>query len=101
MEVGSRWFGLGGKKVDLVVNWGRATFDLTMDFSGAPDAADYVADFLHAAMLKDVEFVSGESSAETDGATVRRALDRLRAPKKLTDADYERLLRVLAEREGS
>jgi hypothetical protein len=31
---------------------------------------------------------------------VRRALDRLRARQKLTDTDYERLLRVLKERDG-
>jgi hypothetical protein len=102
VEAGSRWFGLGGKKVDLEVNRGRATFDLTMDFSGAPDAAEYVADFLHAAMLKDVEFGAseGDSAPETDVAAVRRALDRLRARQKLTDTDYERLLRVLKERDG-
>jgi len=97
VDAGSRWFGLGGKKVDLEVNRGRATFDLTMDFSGAPDAAEYVADFLHAAMLKDVEFGPDESTAETDVAAVRRALDRLRSQQKLTDADHERLVRVLTE----
>ena len=95
VEASSRWFGLGGKRVELEVNRGRATFDLSMDFSGTPDAAEYVADFLHAAMLKDVEFGPGESAAETDVAAVRRALDRLRCQQQLTDADYERLVAVL------
>jgi hypothetical protein len=99
VEAGSRWFGLGGKKVDLEVNRGRATFDLTMDFSGTPDAAEYVADVLHAAMLKDVEFGPAESTAETDVAAVRRALDRLRSKQKLTTDDYERLVRVLNEQD--
>jgi hypothetical protein len=97
VEASSRWLGLGGKRVDLDVNRGRATFDLSMDFSGAPDAADFVADFLHAAMLKDVEFGADEGAAETDAAAVRRALDRLRSLQKLTDADYERLVAVLEE----
>jgi len=103
VEAGSRWFGLGGKKVDLEVNRGRATFDLTIDFSGAPEAAEYVADVLHAAMLKDVEFGPSDSSSapETDVAAVRRALDRLRSQQKLTTDDYERLLRALNERDRS
>lgn len=95
VEAGSRWYGLGGKKVDLKVNRGRATFDLTIDFSGAPDAAEYVADFLHAAMLMDVEFGPEESGTQTDLAAVRRALDRLRERGSLTQSDYERLLSVL------
>jgi len=97
VEAASRWLGLGGKKVDLEVNRGRATFDLTMDFSGTPDAAEYVADFLHTAMLKDVEFgpPDTDSDPETDVEAVRRALDRLREQKKLTDADYDRLLSTL------
>lgn len=95
VEATSRWLGLGGKRVDLTVNRGRATFDLSMDFSGAPDAAEYVADFLHAAMLKDVDFGTGDATEETDVVAVRRALDRLRSQQKLTDADYDRLVRVL------
>jgi hypothetical protein len=103
VEAGSRWLGLGGKKVDLKVNRGRATFDLSMDFSGAPDAADYVADVLHAAMLNDVEVGTTESDAvpETDVAAVRRALDRLRERQKLTEADYQRLLEILGPSGGT
>lgn len=102
VEAGSRWFGLGGKKVDLKVNRGRATFDLSMDFSGAPEAAEYVAAFLHDAMLKDVEFSRSDtdSAPETDVAAVRRALDRLRDQERLTEADYNQLLDVLDDSEA-
>ena len=108
---------LGGKKVLLKVNRGRATFDLTIDFSGAAEAADYVADFLEEAMHQSAarEMTSAGEDAETeanekattgadpdppgtsatDALAVRRALDALRAEGKLTDADYRRLLAVL------
>jgi hypothetical protein len=102
VEAHSRWFGLGGKRVSLEVNRGRATFDLTMDFSGAPEAAEYVADFLHAATLQGVELGRDApgAPAETDIDAVRRALDRLRSEQKLTDADFERLIGVLTEGGG-
>jgi hypothetical protein len=100
VEARSRWFGLGGRVVELTVNRGRATFDLTLDFSGAPDAADYVADLLDAAMLADVQFGTPEGEAdteETDVAAVRQALDRLRAQGQLRTQDYDRLLAVLSD----
>lgn len=97
VESASRWWGLGGKKVDLTVNRGRATFDLTIDFSGAPEAADYVAEFLHDAMLKDVELASTDAPTETDVEAVRRALERLRTQQKLSKDDYTRLMRALEE----
>lgn len=95
VEAKSRWFGLGGKVVDLTVNRGRATFELTMDFSGAPDAASYVSDFLDTAMVMDIDFVPAAEPDETDGAAVRDALQRLRAEQKLTEEDYQRLIDVL------
>lgn len=95
VEASSRWWGLGGKKVDLKVNRGRATFDVVLDFSGAPEAADYVADVLHEAMLSDVELEAEPASTETDVEAVRRAFDRLRARQKLSESDYEQLLAVL------
>jgi len=95
VEARRRWWGLGGKTVALSVNRGRATFDLSLDCSGVPDAAEYVADFLHTAMLDGVEFEREPSDADTDVAAVRRALDRLRTEQKLSDADYGRLMEVL------
>lgn len=94
VEATRRWWGLGGKKVDLSVNRGRATFDLSLDCSGVPEAADYIADVLHAAMLEGVEFEES-AAAETDVAAVRQALERLRRQQKLTDADYERMMELL------
>lgn len=95
VEVRSRWFGFGGRVVDLTVNRGQATFEVTLDFSGAPDAAEYVADVLEAAMLRDVTLEGGGTEGETNVAAVRRALDRLRADGNLSPADHRRLLDVL------
>ena len=95
VEERSRWLGLGGKGVDLTVNRGRATFELTMDFSGATDAASYVADFLDAAMVEDIDFTPAAEPDATDVAAVRDALQRLRTEQKLTEGDYQRLLDVL------
>ena len=97
VEAHSRWFGLGGKVVALTVNRGRATFELTMDFSGAPKAASYVADFLDAAMVADIDFRPASEPDTTDRAAVREALQRLRAEQKLTEDDYQRLTAALEE----
>lgn len=97
VEVRSRWLGLGGKVVDLTVNRGRATFELTMDFSGAPRAASYVVDFLDAAMVADIDFRPAAEPDTTDRAAVREALQRLRAERKLTEDDYRRLEQVLED----
>lgn len=95
VEAQSRWFGLGGKVVTLTVNRGRATFELTMDFSGAPKAASYVADFLDAAMVQDIDFTPPVEPDTTDKAAVQEALERLRAEQKLTADDFERILETL------
>jgi len=97
VEVRSRWLGLGGKVVDLTVNRGRATFELTMDFSGAPMAASYVADFLDTAMVADIDFRPAAEPDTTNRAAVREALQRLRAERKLTEDDYRRLEQVLED----
>ena len=97
VEVQSRWLGLGGKVVALTVNRGRATFELSMDFSGASEAASYVADFLDAAMVADIDFKPAADPDATDVGAVREALQRLRAERKLTEEDYERLTAALDE----
>ncbi|WP_103028719.1 hypothetical protein [Salinibacter altiplanensis] len=97
VEAQSRWFGLGGKVVALTVNRGRATFELTMDFSGTPKAASYVADFLDTAMVRDIDFAPPAEPDTTDVAAVRDSLERLRTEQKLTETDFERLLAVLDE----
>lgn len=100
VDVRSRWLGLGGKVVDLTVNRGRATFELTMDFSGAPEAASYVGDFLDAAMVEDIDFSPTAEPESTDVAAVREALQRLRTEQKLTEEDFDRLIGVLEEQQG-
>jgi len=97
VEVQSRWLGLGGKRVGLTVNRGRATFELAMDFSGAPKAASYVADFLDTAMVADIDFKPAAEPDTTDVGAVRDALQRLRAERKLTEADFERVMEALTE----
>jgi hypothetical protein len=97
VETQSRWFGLGGKVVALTVNRGRATFELTMDFSGAPKAASYVGDFLDTAMVRDIDFAPAAEPGTTDVAAVQEALERLRAERKLTADDYERLMETLGK----
>ena len=91
----SRWLGLGGKLVTLTVNRGRATFELSMDFSGAPEAASYVATFLDAAMVEDIDFTPAAEPDATDVTAVRDALQRLRTEQKLTEVDFSRLMAVL------
>lgn len=92
---------LGGRKVELDVNRGRATTTHALDFSGRPDAAEFVARFLHEAMLasarRDAAVIARAEKGTTDVAAVRRALDRLRGEGKLSEADHERLLAALRE----
>ncbi|WP_022834885.1 hypothetical protein [Salisaeta longa] len=89
-----RWLGLGGAKVELTVNRGRATFDLSMDFSGQPEAAPYIARFLSEAMLHEPA-AADDASTGTDVRAVEHALQALRDEGKLAGPDYERLMRVL------
>ncbi len=92
---------LGGRKVVLDVNRGRATFQLTIDFSGAAEAAGYVARFLETAMHRTAEagldtLSSSESEGgETDVDAVRAALEALRTEGKLSAADHEQMLAAL------
>ncbi len=99
---------LGGRKVELDVNQGRATTTHGLDFSARSDAAEFVARFLQEAMLASARADDGlrraESSAPlptatgTDVAAVERALDDLRAAGSLSDADHRRLIGALRER---
>ena len=93
---------LGGRKVELDVNQGRATTTHTLDFSGRPDAAEFVARFLNEAMLAsarhDGERARAESEAAetgTDVEAVARVLGELRQAGTLAESDYRRLIAVL------
>jgi len=98
VDATSRWWGLGGKKVDLTINRGRATFDFALDCSGRPEAAAHIAAFLHAVMVRGVDLDAGdEDGGKTDVEAVKTSLQRLRSEQKLSPADHERLLTVLED----
>lgn len=93
---------LGGRKVQLDVNRGRATVTLTMDFSGRPDAAEFVARFLHETMLRGTPDEqpaprTAPDAAATDAVAVRSALERLHEEGRLTRGDLERMMAALSE----
>jgi hypothetical protein len=96
---------LGGRRVIVEVNRGRATIELVIDFSGRPGAAGPVGRFLSEAMLlqSDEERrraggeppASEDSGGGTDRAAVRAALDRLLFEGRLSPSDRDRLLDAL------
>jgi hypothetical protein len=92
---------LGGRKVLLDVNRGRATVSVEMDFSARAEAGQYIARFLSEAMLKGVDFdldaetrISERRSA-TDPGAVEDALSALEKDGKLTRKDMYRMLDAL------
>ncbi|WP_397547481.1 hypothetical protein ABUL39_03725 [Rhodothermus marinus] len=85
---------LGGRRIVLQVNRGRATFTLSMDFSGKPKAAPYVARFLQEAMLRAPSAPEAPAT-QTDREAVQAVLQQLLETGKLSRRDYERLLEVL------
>lgn len=93
---------ISGRKIQLEVNRGRATFSVTMDFSGKADAAPFVARFLREAMLhgaaREMGDVPPEANPGTDVEAVRGALQRLVDDSRLAPADFDRLLAALGAR---
>lgn len=94
---------LGGRKVELDVNRGRATVTLTLDFSGRPDAAAFIARALHEAMLRGTPEEQPDArrapanEIATDPAAVRDALEAVHSAGRLTRADLDRLMAALDE----
>ncbi|HLT45585.1 MAG TPA: hypothetical protein VK002_00025 [Rubricoccaceae bacterium] len=96
---------LGGRKVEVDVNRGRATVTEALDFSGQPGAAEFVERFLREAMLRGgargeeqaapEERSGARTEAGTDVEAVAQALDRLRAQGALAPSDHLRLLDLL------
>lgn len=107
---------LGGRRVILSINRGRATFELQMDFSGKPDATEYVTRFLKEAMLRSemtrptMDASSGREAGEgsrqggeehvgddppTDVRAVRAALEALHADGLLSRRDLEKMRNML------
>ncbi len=89
---------LGGRKVELDVNQGRATTTHALDFSARADAAEFVARFLNEAMLASARADAAKrdsARAGTDVEAVARALGGLRAAGTLAEEDYRRLIAAL------
>lgn len=84
---------LGGRRLLITVNRGRATFELEMDFSGKPGAADYVLRLLREAMLRG-EFEDVEAG-ETNTEEVKVVLVDLRERGLLSAGDYEAMMHIL------
>jgi len=89
----------------VVLNRGRATIELAMDFSGKPAAAAFVARFLNEALLRGAaeEMDAPDASEEdfprpgetTDLEAVRAALDELHKQKLLPAEDWHKLWRAV------
>lgn len=86
---------LGGREVEVDVNRGRATVTETIDFSGHPDAAEYVERFLQQALAAGARRPAEAPAAATDRRAVREALDRLVALGRLAEDDRQRMLDAL------
>lgn len=83
---------LGGRRVEIEVNRGRATHSETVDFSANGGAAEFVERFLREAMLRGS---APEASGVTDVRAVEATLDRLVREGALTPRDRARMLGVL------
>ncbi|MEM8557908.1 MAG: hypothetical protein AAGG50_08795 [Bacteroidota bacterium] len=98
---------LGGRKLDVDVNRGRATVTDTLDFSAHPEASEYVSRLLQQVLIADVDAMLEQEAAPpeptselgpeagTDLVAVRVALDKLHELGRLTDADRDRMLDAL------
>lgn len=95
---------MGGRSITLQVNRGRATFDVTLDFSGRPGACQYVVAFLQEAMMRVLDEVVQEGGAEanartgdasTDPAEVRAALKALHMRDVLSSSDLRTMLQAI------
>lgn len=89
---------LGGREVELDVNQGRATVTATLDFSGQPDAAEYVVRFLEQALAAppfDDPAPGHAPDGGTDRGAVETALGELRASGVLSASDHRAMLDVL------
>lgn len=111
VQVDSKRKLLGGRRLLIMINRGRATFQVEMDFSGKPQAADYVLRFLREIMLhpdamesatggdegRDSD-ASGHRSAvdtDTDVTAVSSALRKLRDEGLLSRKDFDAINRLL------
>ncbi len=89
---------IGGRKIYVDANRGRATVPFVIDFSGKPKAAEYVARFLQEAMLATIvdEAVSRAQARTTNAHAVEQVLNELRDAGKLTDEDLKGMMSVIS-----
>lgn len=100
IQVDSKRKLLGGRRLTLMVNRGRATFELEMDFSGKPEAANYVVRFLREAMLRREGETDYRSAGKTDVQAVLAELEDLKDRGLLAPADLQAIERLLHERKS-
>ena len=86
---------LGGRRVEIDVNRGRATVTESLDFSAHAEAAEYVARLLKEALLRPATPSSAPAPGETDLAAVRAALAELERAGSLAPDDRRRMLEAL------
>lgn len=88
---------IGGRKVYVEANPGRATVTFVIDFSGKPKAADYVARFLQEVMMVTMDLPDEDESGHnsTDVAAVGRALIQLHDDGLLSDSDLSAMMSVI------
>jgi len=97
---------LGGQKLMLEVNRGRATIELSLDFSGKPAAAEFVARFLNEALQRgaaaEMDARPGKDEPafprpgiKTDLEAVRAALDELHEQELLSADDWHKMRRAV------
>lgn len=86
---------LGGRKLEVDVNPGRATTTHALDFSAYGEAAEFVARFLREAMVAAPRRAAGRTAEGSNLAAVEAALERLVAEGALAEADRRRMLAAL------
>lgn len=86
---------LGGKKVELDVNQGRATVTEAIDFSAQGDAAVFIERFLSEVMLLSV---SDSQPEDVDAIAVRTALNVLVKQGHLSKSDVQAMLAAIRKK---
>lgn len=99
---------MGGQRLELSVNRGRATIELELDFSGKAKAAPYVARLLEDVMFRTTEAEMARKpvreadrsrqALETDVRVVEETLIALVREGHLLEDDFRDMLRVLNQR---
>ncbi|MEZ4700809.1 MAG: hypothetical protein R2834_10805 [Rhodothermales bacterium] len=92
---------MGGQKLELDVNRGRATIELAIDFSGKPEAATYVTRFLEEALnrvaAREMDDRRPDAGGDTDYTAVEQALNELVRKGQLSPRDRRLMLDTIAK----